>query len=111
MSKETGFFYYEINNMSTDSIDRVGTLFTGGCTAAVLASSMPGLFWLEPDSNGTDWLCCTKVIGEPLTLTVNMNTTPYTTEPIPFRAVLSSPTSPSGNIFGPNPTVIFKPGK
>jgi len=105
MTNSTGLFYYLIDNLSTDTVDVIGGLSTGGVSIANLIAALPGTFWIEPDVNGEDALCTTKLVGKSQDLTVNLSGTVYVAKAIPFV-----PVPDQTGIFGPHPAVIFKPG-
>lgn len=105
MTNQTCFYYYLINNLSTDTIDVIGGLSTGGVSVANLISALPGTFWIESDVNGEDALCTTKLVGKSQDLTVNLSGSVYVAKAIPFVAIPDQT-----GIVGPHPAVIFKPG-
>ena len=98
---QTSNFYFKLDPTS-DSIDAICNLATGGMNGYTLAAQMPGIFWIEQDVNGNDCLCMRKVVGADCPLLINGTTTVF---PIPFVAIPDQ-----SNIFGTHPTVLFKPG-
>jgi len=96
--------FYDLVDIASDTIDAIGPLVITPTNAYALAQQMPGLFSIEKNSNGRDKLCVSKIDGEPLDLSVNINTTDaYVISPEPFVPVY---------VIGPHPVRIFtlKPG-
>ena len=96
--------FYDLVDIASDTIDAIGSLVITPINAYALSQQMPGLFSIEKNSNGRDKLCVAKVDGEPLDLSVNINTpAAYVISPEPFIPVY---------VIGPHPIRIFtlKPG-
>lgn len=99
----TANFYFLFDDFANDTISAIDGLPITAVSPQTLASTLPGIFWIETDVNGDSALCMTKVVGQQTTLTVNSGN--YTSTPIPFV-----PVPDYNGIIGPHPTVIFKPG-
>ncbi len=75
-------------------------------TFGTLATQWPNIFWEELSVSGQTAHCSSAVLGESSILTLDRGSNDlYTVQGIPFIPI---PVGPS-NIFGPHPTVVFKP--
>lgn len=99
--------YFVINNLQTDSIDELCGASFGNTNAYALSNQWGCIFWIESNIHGEDVLCMETKEGSPCYLTLNVAGTPYTAYGKPFIPVQ---VEPNYGIFGPHPTVIFKPG-
>ena len=97
-------WYFDIDSMQ-DTVDELNGQPFAGMTVSALVNAFPCFFWAEKNVNGIDVLCTDIVLETECELTLNVSGTPYKAAARPFIAVENG-----RGIFGPHPTVIFKPG-
>lgn len=88
--------WFNLKNLSTDVITKVNDIDVDSLTGGELVDANPGQFWIEPDTNGNDTLCATKVIGQPLTLSALNGVTPYNVSAQDFILIGGHPPTPPG---------------
>ncbi len=100
--------FYDLKDYTNDTIDAISGIPCNSMSAPTLAATLPGLFSIEYDTNGSPYLCISKIQGSDVVLSVNIGTgNAYTISPQPFKLVQ---VSGGTNVIGPHPIKSY-PGK